>query len=83
MQYLKEVKLSLEDEERRKEEESRRGFYETTSKTSFHQKPLDQNRIGKLIMYDQNGVAVPPENVDYDLRESLGFKNRDQISSDE
>lgn len=34
-------------------------------------------------MYDQNGVAVPPENVDYDLRESLGFKNRDQITNDE
>jgi hypothetical protein len=34
-------------------------------------------------MYDQNGVAVPPENVDYDLRESLGFKTRDQITNDE
>jgi hypothetical protein len=59
MQYLKEVKLSLEDEERRREEESRRGFYETTSKASFHQKPLDQNTVGKLIMYDQNGNPVP------------------------
>jgi hypothetical protein len=43
---------------------------------------LDQNRIGRLIMYDQSGVAVPPENVDDDLRESLGFKERGQISSD-
>lgn len=34
-------------------------------------------------MYDQNGVAVPPENVDDDLRESLGFKQRGQITSDE
>jgi hypothetical protein len=33
-------------------------------------------------MYDQSGVAVPPENVDDDLRESLGFKERGQISSD-
>ena len=34
-------------------------------------------------MYDQNGVAVPAENVDDDLRESLGFKQRGQITSDE
>lgn len=34
-------------------------------------------------MYDQNGVAVAPESVDYDLRESLGFKERGQITSDE
>lgn len=34
-------------------------------------------------MYDQSGVAVPQENVDDDLRESLGFKQRAQISSDE
>jgi hypothetical protein len=34
-------------------------------------------------MYDQNGVAVPQENVDDDLRESLGFKQRGQITSDE
>lgn len=34
-------------------------------------------------MYDQNGVVVAPENVDYDLRESLGFKERGQITSDE
>lgn len=33
-------------------------------------------------MYDQNGVVVPPENVDDDLKESLGFKDRAQISSD-
>lgn len=44
---------------------------------------MDQNRVGRLIMYDQNGVAVAPENVDYDLRESLGFKERGQITSDE
>jgi len=34
-------------------------------------------------MYDQNGAVVPPENVDEDLKESLGFKDRGQISSDE
>lgn len=34
-------------------------------------------------MYDQNGVAVAAENVDYDLRESLGFKERGQLTSDE
>jgi hypothetical protein len=33
-------------------------------------------------MYDQSGVAVSPDNVDDDLRESLGFKERGQISSD-
>jgi len=34
-------------------------------------------------MYDQNGVAVAPENADDDLRESLNFKERGQITSDE
>ena len=33
-------------------------------------------------MYDQNGVAVAPENADCDLRESLGFLERAQITSD-
>jgi hypothetical protein len=82
-QYLKEVKLSIEDQERRKEEESRRGFFETTHQNTFTPKPLDQNRVGRLIMYDQNGTPVSPDSVDDDLRESLGFKQRAQISSDE
>lgn len=34
-------------------------------------------------MYDQNGAPVPQENVDEDLREAWGFKQRSQISSDE
>jgi hypothetical protein len=34
-------------------------------------------------MYDQNGVTVTPENIDYDLRESLGFKERGQITNDD
>lgn len=34
-------------------------------------------------MYDQNGRAVDLQNVDEDLRESLGFKERGQITSDE
>jgi hypothetical protein len=63
--------------------ESRKGNFETTNKATFTPKPLDQNRVGRLIMYDQNGVNVAPENVDYDLRESLGFKERGQISSDD
>jgi hypothetical protein len=33
-------------------------------------------------MYDQSGNHVDLENVDEDLRESLGFKERGQISSD-
>lgn len=46
-------------------------------------KPLDANQIGRLIMRDQNGALVGLENVDDDLRESNGFKERGQISSDE
>jgi len=34
-------------------------------------------------MYDQSGVAVPQERVDNDMRESLGFKDRGQITSDD
>jgi hypothetical protein len=34
-------------------------------------------------MYDQNGAVVSPDKVDEDQRESLGFKDRGQISSDE
>lgn len=34
-------------------------------------------------MYDQSGNPVDLANVDEDMRESLGFKPRGQISSDE
>lgn len=34
-------------------------------------------------MYDQSGNTVDLANVDEDLRESLGFKDRGQITSDE
>lgn len=34
-------------------------------------------------MYDQSGNPVDLENVDEDLKESLGFKDRGQITSDE
>lgn len=34
-------------------------------------------------MYDQNGRNVDLSNVDEDMRESLGFKNRGQITPDE
>lgn len=34
-------------------------------------------------MYDQSGNAVDLGNVDEDMRESLGFKSRGQITSDE
>lgn len=34
-------------------------------------------------MYDQSGNPVAPDSVDDDLRESLGFKDRGQISGDE
>jgi hypothetical protein len=64
-------------------DEARKGYFETTSKSAFTPKPLGENRIGRLVMYDQNGVSVPQEKVDDDLRESLGFKQRSQITSDE
>lgn len=46
-------------------------------------KPLDTNQVGRLIMRDQNGALVGLENVDEDLRESNGFKERGQITRDE
>jgi hypothetical protein len=41
---------------------------------------LNENVIGKLIMYDQNGRDVELENVDEDLRATNGFKDRGQIT---
>lgn len=46
-------------------------------------KPLDTNQVGRLIMRDQNGALVGLDNVDEDLRESNGFKERGQITRDE
>lgn len=40
------------------------------------------NQIGRLVMRDQSGALVGLENVDEDLRESNGFKERGQISKD-
>ena len=73
----------MEDQERRAQEEARRGTYETTNKATYSPKPLDQNVVGCRVMYDQSGQAVSQENVDNDMRESLGFKDRGQITSDE
>lgn len=75
--------MSIEDQEKKKEEEARKGVFETTNGTTFQPKPLDQNKIGRLNMYDQSGNPVELSSVDEDLRESLGFLNRGQISSDE
>ena len=57
-QYLKEVKLTMEDQERRAQEEARKGTYETTNKATYAAKPLDQNRVGCRVMYDQSGHPV-------------------------
>ena len=81
--YLKEVKMSLEEQEKKKEEEARKGTFQTTNRTTFQSKPLDQNKIGRLNMYDQSGHPVELSSVDEDLRHSHGFLNRGQISSDE
>ena len=47
------------------------------------QKPLDSNRIGRLIMRDQSGALVGLDNVDEELRACNGFRERGQISNDE
>lgn len=83
MQYLKKIMADLEDQQRRKIQEERKGQFQSTHKAHFVPKPLDANQIGKLIMRDQNGALVGLENVDDDLRESNRFKERGQISSDE
>jgi hypothetical protein len=48
--------------------------FSTTNRETFVPKPLTENKIGRLIMYDQNGRDVGIENVDEDLRVTNGFK---------
>ena len=46
-------------------------------------KPTITTAPGRLIMRDQSGGLVGIENVDEDMKESNGFKERGQITSDE
>ena len=48
----------MEDQERRAQEEARKGTYETTNKATYAPKALDQNRVGCRVMYDQSGHPV-------------------------
>ena len=60
--------MSIEDQEARKEEEAKKGTFETTNRTTFVPKPLDANKVGRLNMYDQSGNPVELANVDEDMR---------------
>ena len=83
IQYLKQITSELEEEQRKKIEEERKGQFSTTNRETFIQKPLDQNRIGRLVMRDQSGALVGLEHVDEDLRNTNGFREKGQISNDE
>ena len=60
--------MSIEEQEKKKEEEARKGVFETTNRTTFIPKPLDQNKVGRLNMYDQSGNPVELSSVDEDMR---------------
>ena len=80
---MRQITEDLETEQRRKIEEERRGHFETTNGATFTPKPLDANQIGRLVMRDQSGALVGLDRVDEDLRETNGFRERGQISTDE
>lgn len=58
-------------------------MFTTTNRETFFPKPLNENVVGRLVMYDQNGRNVGIENVDEDLRVTNGFKEKGQITPDE
>jgi hypothetical protein len=80
---LTEITAQLEEEQRKKAEEQRKGHFETTNRDTFTQHKLDENRIGRLVMRDQDGRLVGLENVDEELRSNNGFRERGKISTDD
>ena len=72
MQVAEEMRLKAEEEER----ERNRRHFESTTQTTFQQKSLQENVVGRKVMKTQDGQLVSLNNRDEQLMVEHGFVKR-------
>ncbi|CAD8091545.1 unnamed protein product [Paramecium primaurelia] len=82
-QYLQQIQSELESRQADSFSQTQQRYFETTCKSEFTQKPIENNTIGRRVMRTQNGTAIDADKKDVDLLSDMGFYQKPQLSTDQ